>query len=106
MSQIRTIDTLQWTEVSPKVRNPNTKTYKLLRDSERGRNSLPQGRTYRLIKQYQTVSTENTHTANIQTKQIVFRNTNIFVTTISKQREHEFERDQGRGYGRILKEKR
>lgn len=51
------------------------------------------------------VSTENIHRANIQTKQIVFRNTYVFVTILSKQRDHELGIDQGRGYGRVWKEK-
>lgn len=97
---------LEWTEESQGVFNSNTKTCKPLWNSESRRNSILQGRAYKLITQYQIVSTENIHTANIQTKQIVFRNAYIFVTTISKQRDHEFEIDQGRGYGRVWKEKR
>lgn len=39
----------------------NTQNYKQLRNSESGRNHLPQGRAHQLIIQYQMVSPE-THT--------------------------------------------
>ena len=58
------------------------------------------------------VSPENIHTSNIiQTEHIIFRNIFVYtysymhITTISEKRGHEFEREQGRVYGKIGEDK-
>lgn len=49
----------------------------LHKKTESGRNSLPQGRPYQLVIQYQRVWPENTHTSNII--KLIFRNIFVYV---------------------------
>lgn len=52
-----------------------TKSYKQLRDAERGRDRLLQGGAHQLVMQYQMASPENMLTINIiQTEKVIIRN--------------------------------
>lgn len=56
-----------------------TKNYRQPKNAENRRNHLTQRKAHLLAVQYQTVNPENTHTSNIQTEQVICRNTGIYV---------------------------
>lgn len=56
-----------------------TKNYRQPKNAESRRNRLTQRKAHLLAVQYQIVNPENTHTSNIQTEQVICRNTGIYV---------------------------
>lgn len=50
-----------------------------LRNSDSGRNSLPQGRAHRWVLQYAMINQENIHMSNsIEIPQVIFRNMQVY----------------------------
>jgi hypothetical protein len=99
---------------------PYTENCRPLRKAESRRNSLPQERARQLLIQYQMVSPEHTHTHThtpfykrawvmcLGIYVYVFKTTDIhsYYVQVRKIRGHEFEREQGRAYGKAWREKR
>lgn len=69
---------------------PYTKNYRQLRNTESGRNSLPQGKAHQLVMYYQ-MSALKTY---IQVRHIEFMYLGvcIYVATTNGKRDHEFEK--------------
>lgn len=73
-------------------------------NAESGETSVPCGRAYQLVFQYQIIEQENIHTNNIiQPEQVVVMYLgicmHIHMSTINEKRAQELESNQGREYG-------
>lgn len=66
-----------------------------------------------MVVECQNASPENIHMSRImQTEKVIGRNLYVYtcrcmpVTTINEERGHRFEREQGRGYGKVCRKER